>query len=451
MEPAALIQRVRSRRPSAVLVLGTLSGLLAGVLYMAISFPLVAFAVDAAQSDAISRSSVAVDAIEQGLVTGTVFGTEHAAQLGIDWFEVALPDGGMLYRVGATDDLVDAACAMEPAVVTIGEDAWAVACRRTATHRIAAGVAPDYRLGRQILAWTFTLALVVGLVTALGQARLLRPLTTMSDALQRVGRGERNLHLGSTGLAEFDEVVDRINEAARHVEDRVDGITARITVVQEMARMVAHEVRNPLQSLELLTSLIEREPNAAERQALAQSIHEEIRALDQVVHRLLKEGASTGALRLQRKRQVIAVLVEQAARRHQPEAQRRGVRLSVGLLSRDEASVDAAMFGRSIENLVQNALHAVSDRTGEVRLSVYRDSDRLHLVVDDNGPGVDAQLGDRIFESGTTGRPDGHGLGLALVRAVMLAHDGSIEYSKSPLGGARFQATLPLAEAEEEA
>lgn len=215
--------------------------------------------------------------------------------------------------------------------------------------------------------------------------------------------------------------------------------------------MVAHEVRNPLQSLELLTSLIEGEPNEAERRELARSIHEEIRALDQVVHRLLKEGASTGALRLQRKPQVVAVLLEQAARRHQPEAQRRGVRLSVGLLSRDEAPVDAAMLGRSIENLVQNALHAVSDRTGEVRLSVYRDSDRLQVVVDDNGPGVDEKLGDRIFESGTTGRPDGHGLGLALVRAVMLAHDGSIEYSTSPLGGARFQATLPLAAPVEDA
>jgi len=331
-------------------------------------------------------------------------------------------------------------------MVQVAGTLWATNCTVTSTHTIAAGKLPEHRAGSQILYWTFILALIVGIVTALGQASLLRPLTEMSAALERVGRGERGVRLKSTGLAELDDVVDRINDAAEHVEERVDAITARIDIVRDMARLVAHEVRNPLQSLELLTTLIASETEPEERSAIANSIRDEIRALDQVVHRLLKEGANMGALRLRLMRQPVGPLIEHVARVHRLEAARRGVRMSVGLVSQHAVMVDGAMLGRSIENLAKNALQSVSDGTGEVRLSLFEDGPHLCIACDDNGPGVDPALGDTIFESEVTGRSAGHGLGLALVRAVLIAHGGSIAYSTSPLGGARFLARIPLEE-----
>jgi signal transduction histidine kinase len=428
--------------------LGTLSGFLAGFLYLAISIPLVLSAIDAEEFLAIRQSKVATSTAERWLTAGTVLTEARVEQLGVSWLSATTANNKSLYRLGQPDPEVmgSAACAQGAGdrLVAVGGQTWATSCLITPDLRVATGVVPEHMIGRQILYWTFMLAVIVGVVTALGQALLLRPLGQMSRALERVGAGERGVRLQSIGLAELDDVVDRINETAIHVEERVDAISARITVVQEMARLVAHEVRNPLQSLELLTSLIATEDDRTERQDIANSIRDEIRALDQVVHRLLREGASRGALRLRLQRQSIGPMIEQVTRVHRLEAERCGVRLSVGLVSLREVAVDGAMLGRSIENLAINALQAVPKGTGEVRLSVFEEDSWLCVATDDNGPGVDPKLGDTIFDVDVTGKPSGHGLGLALVHAVLVAHGGNIEYSTSTLGGARFLARIPL-------
>ena len=129
-----------------------------------------------------------------------------------------------------------------------------------------------------------------------------------------------------TGLAELDVLVDHLNAAARDMEDRQDTILGRIAVVQEMARMVAHEVRNPLQSIELLTSLIASEQDERERLELANAIHEEIRTLETVVTRLLRESATKGALRLRHQSASVVSLIEQVVALRRPQAQAQAYR-----------------------------------------------------------------------------------------------------------------------------
>jgi signal transduction histidine kinase len=288
----------------------------------------------------------------------------------------------------------------------------------------------------------------VGIITALGILRLLGPLSEVSRALARVGAGERGVTVPQTGLAELDELVDRLNAAARSVDDREDAILSRIEVVQEMARIVAHEIRNPLQSLELLTSLVATEEDSAERLEIGQSIHNEIHTLGQVVHRLLRESAVKGSLRLQISTQPVAPLIEQVVALRRPQANGQGVRITIAALSWTEAAFDPALLKRSIENLVLNALQAVPRGVGEVRISVTDEG--LHgmlVAVDDNGPGVPEELVDHIFEPNVThGKKGGLGIGLALVKGVIEAHGGYIRYQRSPLGGARFEARIPLAQ-----
>jgi two-component system sensor histidine kinase HydH len=262
----------------------------------------------------------------------------------------------------------------------------------------------------------------------------------------RVGAGERGVRLPATGFSELDELVFRVNEAASAVEDREDAIMARIRAVQEMARMVAHEVRNPLQSLELLTSLIASEDDETERHELAKAIHAEIRALDLVVTRVLREGASqlSPRLTLHRTTQRVVPIVDQVLALRRPEAKAHGVSLESGSIPDISAEVDGAMLGRSLENLVLNALQAVRSKGAIVRVSVDVEPESFTVFVDDNGPGVDPALGEHVFEANVTGRTGGTGLGLALVREVVQAHGGTIVHERSPLGGARFAARLPL-------
>ncbi|NCG22394.1 MAG: HAMP domain-containing protein [Rhodobacterales bacterium] len=434
---------------SAVLVLGALSGIIAGVIYLAISLPLVIFTVNAEQNEWTRRSVSATDNIDRALQAGMTLTAQSPERLGVDWIVVRTigVKTPPLYAFGkAEGQRVSAQLCSTDTPTTVVDSIlrrWAAHCRVTNGQVIAAGKELEHQSGRTILYINFMLALLVGLLTTIVQARLLRPLSRMSNALERVAQGERGVRLPLVGLHELDTLVDSINDAAENVEHRQDTISARIAVVQEMARLVAHEVRNPLQSLELLTSLISIEDDPEERFVIASSIRQEVQALDQVVHRLLKRGSAGGALDLKQKLQGVTPLVEHVVRVKTPAAERRGVRLSIGLVSQKMVMIDAAMLGRALENLVVNALQAIPDKDGQIRLSVFEHGDSLWVAIDDNGPGVDPELGDSIFDVNVTEKKDGHGLGLALTRAVLVAHGGSIKYTTSPLGGARFLARLP--------
>jgi len=198
--------------------------------------------------------------------------------------------------------------------------------------------------------------------------------------------------------------------------------------------------------MELLTSLIVNEEVEQEREDLAMSIHQEIRTLDMVVTRLLNEGTTGSGLRLQTRPGTLAPLIRQVITLRTPEARKQGITLDLGPIDNIELSIDHALLGRSIENLILNAMQAVPPSDGRVRISAIGDESSLILTVEDNGHGVPEAFGDDIYTANVSGRTGGTGLGLALTKAVIVAHGGTIVHDRSPLGGARFTARLPLTE-----
>jgi signal transduction histidine kinase len=440
-------------RPSAALLLGALAGCAAAIGVLPTAIPLTQRLSHAEQALALRQASNAAQiAAGQFEQSGSLAPGFHR-RLGMDHLEVT--DDRGIARVTSGVELPPtlasnalAACGAPavtaPAVDDLGQD-WAVACATTGAFRTVAAWRPEYGSSAQVRYLVVTLAAIVGIVTSLAVLRLLYPLSRLSRALVRVGAGERGVRVPATGLGELDELVDQLNATARAMEDREDAILARFQTVQRMARMVAHEVRNPLQSLELLTSLIAAEEVAAERDALARSIQEEIRALDMVVTRVLREGAHRGhQLPLHRTKTRLAPIVQHVLTLRSPEARVHGIELVPGTLDPVEAEIDAALVGRSIENLVLNALQAVPPSRGKVQVSLIGSEAEARIVVDDNGPGVDPELADHVFEIDVTGRTGGTGLGLALVKEVIDAHRGYVSHDRSPLGGARFTARLPL-------
>lgn len=445
-----------SRRPSAALVLGALSGCVAAVAVLPTAIPLTDRLAAAEEALALRQAASAADLVGRMVDEGASLQPGTAMRVGAAFVRVTARDGLLVHQEGGglTDDVIADACgtpANAVAVVAADGREWAIACHRRADDTIVAGFAPEYGSTAQVMYLVVTLAAIVGIVTSLGVLRLLNPLSRMSKALVRVGAGERGVRVRATGLVELDELVDRLNAAARAMEDREDAIMARIQAVQEMARMVAHEVRNPLQSLELLTSLIASENEPQERYALAQAIHAEIRTLDMVVNRVLREGATRAAPRLplHRAPQALAPLVDQVIALRLPEARAHGITLEKGPVTDRVVRIDAALVGRSIENLVLNALQAVPRRGGTVRVTVVDTDDGVAIIVEDNGPGVDPALSEHIFEPNVTGRTGGTGLGLALVKEVITAHRGTIVHDRSEMGGARFTARLPFGEDED--
>jgi signal transduction histidine kinase len=116
--------------------------------------------------------------------------------------------------------------------------------------------------------------------------------------------------------------------------------------------------------------------------------------------------------------------------------------------TKDEAKVylDHQMFRRALINLVRNAVQAIEEAQvpdGRVQVRLARDGHYWEIDVDDNGPGIDENLGPAVFDPYVTSKTEGTGLGLAIVKKIVVEHGGTVRALASPLGGARIEIRLP--------
>ena len=283
---------------------------------------------------------------------------------------------------------------------------------------------------------------LVGLVVILGMRSLLSPIQKVSDAANRIASGERDVRVEPRGPEEIADLARAINALASAMDSREDEIRTRMVAVNELSSIVAHEVRNPLHSLSLLCELARTEPNPQKRASLIGKIETEIQSLEGVVQRFLR---NSGPLRISRQDVDVVEAMKRAAAVAEPTARAKKVRLMVQAPGRLIAYIDGSLVRRSIENLLLNAIEfAAIDPPGHVTANVLTRGGQIVIVVDDDGPGVPPEARERVFQPYHSSKSGGTGLGLALVHKVVLAHGGTIRCEDSPLGGARFVATIPL-------
>ncbi|GAB4223263.1 MAG: hypothetical protein Kow0062_23010 [Acidobacteriota bacterium] len=205
---------------------------------------------------------------------------------------------------------------------------------------------------------------------------------------------------------------------------------------------IAHQIRNPLGGIELFASmLIDDLADRPREREIAEQILVTVRSLSGTVTHLL--GTVRGGRTVLRASDLVA-LVEEVVASVRPIAEARTVRLEVAAPAGPvTAPVDGEALRQAVLNLVANALD-VSPPEAVVRVTVGRAGETAVITVDDAGPGVPERDRPRIFEPFWSTRPDGTGLGLAVVERVALAHGGSVRVGRSPLGGARFELAVPM-------
>lgn len=295
---------------------------------------------------------------------------------------------------------------------------------------------------RRATALMFGLGSVVALIVIGGIRWLLAPVQRISVAAGRIAEGERGVRLTPGGPEEIAQLARAINLLASSVETREDEIHGRLDVVSQLTSLVAHEVRNPLQSLSLLTTLARTEDDADTRAQLLTTMEEEINGLEQVVQRLLR---TSGPLRIAPNECDVVELVNRATTIAEPKARSCNVRLMVQAPAKLAATVDGSLLRRAVENLMLNAIEfAGQEPPGQVTITIMRHGENARVVVDDDGPGVPEEELNRIFQPFYSSKAGGTGLGLALCKRVFKAHGGSLHCGPSPLGGARFVGTVPL-------
>jgi signal transduction histidine kinase len=291
-------------------------------------------------------------------------------------------------------------------------------------------------------------ATVLGLFLA---RRATGRVAALQDAARRVGEGDLTVRVSPRGKDELDELgraFDRMVAELAEARPRLEYLQ-KVSAWQEVARRLAHEIKNPLTPIQLsvqeLASKYRGGDPAYERLlATAQEIlAEEIGT----IRRLVDEFSAFAKLPSARPQAVdVGQLVDDFVRAHaewQPFVRWALPGAPVN------AECDRMLIRRVLANLVENAVQAAAGagREPAVALTVARDAGRgvVCLFVDDNGPGVPAAERERIFDPYVTTKEHGTGLGLAIVRKIVLDHGGDVHASAAPapLGGARFTVVLP--------
>ncbi|MEX0843340.1 MAG: HAMP domain-containing sensor histidine kinase [Gemmatimonadota bacterium] len=289
-------------------------------------------------------------------------------------------------------------------------------------------------------------ALVAGVATRGLAWGLAAPVEVLAEWTRRLGSGqapppkEKERHgLDTSEFAAlrqgFRDAEKRLEEARRHELER-----ARNQHWAEMARRVAHEIKNPLTPMRMAAERVTRATDPASAEAGAVLL-EEIGRLDELARSFSHFGRP----------------VEGPAA---PVDLRELLEGICGRLRSEDVDVETLLppqpvvvqghlsaLERVVRNLVNNALEATSDpaaERGPVEVRLSTEGESAIITVLDRGTGIPNELISRIWEPDFTTRRRGTGLGLPLVRQAVQSHGGTISVSNREGGGASFKVTLPL-------
>ncbi len=238
----------------------------------------------------------------------------------------------------------------------------------------------------------------------------------------------------------------RLLDEIRVLQDEV-ARTRRLSSMGQMTARLAHQIRTPLSTALLYASQL-RQGNlpAAQHDCFVDRLLTGLRHLDHMVNDMLafaRDSRSGGEEQVW-----LPELLEQVRQSLLPQIEAQGAAWTVDCEGGiPETSAQREVLVSVLTNLASNALNAGGEGV-ELRWSLRVDGDRLELVLQDNGPGIPGELHEQIFEPFFTTRANGTGLGLAVVRAVIAAHQGTVEVDPDCTNGARFLVRLPLQRVE---
>jgi heavy metal sensor kinase len=297
-----------------------------------------------------------------------------------------------------------------------------------------------------------------GLALALGVGSPIAVAFTAAAAWIVAGRGLRpveRLRQEAAAISASDLghrlAVPSTNDEVARLADTLNGLLGRLAAALDAERRLvddaSHELRTPLSILKMELDLALARPRTVDelRSALRSAADETDRLVALAEDLLVLARLDGGHLRIHREPTSLAALFDTIAAAYQPRAQAGGVRLRV---SGDAvvASVDPVRVRQAVENLLDNALRATPAR-GEISLRASRTGPAVAIVAEDTGPGFPESFLTEAFEPfarADAGEPDGGaGLGLAIVRAIAVAHHGSVVAQNRAGGGARVTLTLP--------
>lgn len=307
--------------------------------------------------------------------------------------------------------------------VVVGPDpAGGVLTRTRSVGGVTVSVAvPRAAVTAQVARWAVVIALLsvvafgLAAVTAVVQARRLsRPLGVLADNAERLGRGESRLRTVRSGVPELDRVADGLARSA-------DSMAAVLAAERDFASDASHQLRTPLTALSMRLEEISTSDDLDQVQEEARIALNQVERLTQVVDSLLARSRRT-------RRTAIApidlqLVLEEQIEEWEPAFRERRRRLVLGPLEPVRVIATSGALSQVLATLIENSLQHGS---GTATITARSTGRSVVVEVTDEGSGVPAHLGSRVFER-TVSSSGSTGLGLALARDLAEADGGRLE------------------------
>lgn len=301
--------------------------------------------------------------------------------------------------------------------------------------------------------------LVNVIVSLLLSSTIATPLRRLSAAAIRVRRGKERLE-----IPDFSDRQDEIGNLSIALRGMTNALYDRIDAIEQFAADVSHELKNPLTSLRSAVETLPLAKTDSSKQRLMDIIQHDVRRLDRLISDISDASRLDAELARVDSREVDLekLLGDLVTISREIRSAKKPVAIELQV-DRSTKSAKAGFsvpghdlrLGQVITNLIENARSFVPIQNGKITIRLTRNRHHCYVIVEDNGPGIQAENIDRIFERFYTDRPEGEdfgqnsGLGLSISRQIAEAHQGTLRAENIPTGeegkfaGARFILTLP--------
>ncbi len=307
----------------------------------------------------------------------------------------------------------------------------------------------------EILRVFLVAAIVMFVLSALLASTIANPLRKLSEAAVKVKRGVKS----RVGIPDFSHRNDEIGDLSVSVADMTNSLYSRIEAIERFAADVSHELKNPLTSLRSAVETLPLAKTDESKHRLLEVIQHDVRRLDRLITDIADASRldadlvreKTGSVDFEKLvADVVSASQEMNRRKKSVDISLAVDRKSAGKRGFRVSGHDTRL-GQVINNLIDNAVSFVPADTGKVAIKLGRNATHILMVVEDNGPGIQAEDIDRIFERFYTDRADtdgfgqNSGLGLSISRQIVEAHGGTIRAENRTDGtsGAKFIIVLP--------
>jgi two-component system nitrogen regulation sensor histidine kinase NtrY len=268
---------------------------------------------------------------------------------------------------------------------------------------------------------------------------------TISDKMQKTRLNERNEKIIlNNASSEIGILVDAYNNMIDQLEESAARLakSEREQAWREMAKQVAHEIKNPLTPMRLSVQSFERKFNPEDeniKEKLAEYSQTLIQQID-VMSAIASAFSDFAKMPTQKKEEIEVISVVKLALDIFNEK-------SVKYQTKEAtlyAFLDKTQLIRIVTNLVKNALQATENEENPfINIEVISEGNTIKIIVSDNGKGISDEVKDLIFEPKFTTKSSGMGLGLPMIKNIIEAYDGIISFTSNEGVGTVFTVVLP--------